>query len=249
MSENLQAGDDLVPARSASLLVAHTSQTNALLAKFFELFFNSLVNRSKKRLLKLRYNNSNLCARHNTPGADLVVGVTGEQSLAISGPSEGDTLGVTALLALLNELRLELINLALLLEVEDGDGAAGGSAEPVAVGGEDESVDLIAGGEGVEVLGLVKVPEHGGTVLATGSAEGSIGGDSDGVDVTGVTDVIGLETARSELPNLNAGQLSASLPSKWYEIVKGKFFPNPPIVQKVRKNKKKFVAVPIRQNG
>jgi hypothetical protein len=63
-------------------------------------------------------------------------------------------------------------------------------------------VDLIAGVEGVEVLGLVQVPEHGGTVLATGGAEGSVGGNGDGVDVAGVTDVVGLETARSELPNL-----------------------------------------------
>jgi hypothetical protein len=63
-------------------------------------------------------------------------------------------------------------------------------------------VDLIASVEGVEVLGLVEVPEHGGTVLATGGAEGSVGGDGDGVDVAGVTDVVGLETAGSELPNL-----------------------------------------------
>lgn len=74
-------------------------------------------------------------------------------------------------------------------------------------------MDLIASGEGVEVLGLVKVPEHGGTVLATGGAEGSVGGDGDGVDVSGVTDVVGLETAGSELPNLDAYQMLASIPS------------------------------------
>jgi hypothetical protein len=74
-------------------------------------------------------------------------------------------------------------------------------------------VDLIASGERVEVLGLVKVPEHGGTVLATGGAEGSVGGDGDGVDVSGVTDVVGLETAGSELPNLDADRMLASIPS------------------------------------
>jgi len=63
-------------------------------------------------------------------------------------------------------------------------------------------VDLVTGVEGLEVLGLVEIPEHGDTVLATGGAEGSIGGDGDGVDVTGVTDVIGLEAAGSELRNL-----------------------------------------------
>jgi hypothetical protein len=63
-------------------------------------------------------------------------------------------------------------------------------------------VDLITGVEGVEVLGLVEIPEHGDTVLATGGAEGAIGGDGDGVDVAGVTDVVSLETAGRELPNL-----------------------------------------------
>lgn len=65
-------------------------------------------------------------------------------------------------------------------------------------------MDLVTGVEGVEVLGLVEVPEHGGTVLAAGGAEGAIGGDGDGVDVAGVTDVVGLDTAGGELPNLFA---------------------------------------------
>lgn len=144
----------------------------------------------------------NLCPRVDDPSADLVVGVTGEQGVAIGRPGERDTLRLTGLLASVEEVRGELINLALLLKIKDDDGGRGGSAEPVAVGGEDESVDLIASSQGVEVLGLVEVPEHGGTVLATGSAKGSVGGDGDGVNVTSVTGVIGLDTARSELPNL-----------------------------------------------
>jgi hypothetical protein len=52
------------------------------------------------------------------------------------------------------------------------------------------------------VLGLVQVPEHGGTVLATGGAERAIGGDGDGVDVAGVTDVVSLDTAGGKLPDL-----------------------------------------------
>lgn len=64
-------------------------------------------------------------------------------------------------------------------------------------------MDLVVGVEGVEVLGLVEIPEHGGSVLTTGGAEGAIGGDGDGVDVTGVTDVVGLELAGGELPNLS----------------------------------------------
>ena len=143
-----------------------------------------------------------LSAGHDTPGADLIVGVTGEQGLAIGGPGEGDALGLAGLLADLDVLGLELVNLGLLLKVEDDDGRGGGGAEPVAVGGEDKGVDLVTGGERVQVLGLVQVPEHGGTVLATGGAERAIGGDGDGVDVTGVTDVVSLDTAGGELPDL-----------------------------------------------
>ena len=155
--------------------------------------FSSSPSRSRSRPLR---------TGHDTPGADDVVGVTSEQGLAIGGPGEGHTLGLAALLADGGELGLELVDLALLLEVEDDDGAGGGSAEPVAVGREDESVDLVVGVEGVQVLGLVKVPEHGGAVLATRSAERTVGGDGDSVNVAGVADVVGLQLAGVELPNL-----------------------------------------------
>jgi len=143
-----------------------------------------------------------LCPRHDTPGADLVVGVTSEQGLAISGPGQGDTLWLSALLANLNVLWLELVNLALLLEVKDDDAAGGGGAQPVSVWRENKGVDLVTGGQRVKVLGLVQVPEHGGTVLSTRCAEGTVRGDGDGVDVTSVASVVGLNAASSELPNL-----------------------------------------------
>lgn len=63
-------------------------------------------------------------------------------------------------------------------------------------------MDLVAGGEGVEVLGLVQVPEHGCAVFAAGGAEGAVGGDGDGVDVAGVADVVGLDAAGGEFPDL-----------------------------------------------
>ena len=144
----------------------------------------------------------NLRPGHDTPSADDVVGVTGEEGLAIGGPGQADALGVTALLSGSGELGLQLIDLALLLKVEDDDAAGGGSAQPVSVGGEDEGVDLVVGIERVQVLALVKIPQHGGTVLATGSAEGAIGGDGDGVDVAGVAAVVGLQLAGGQLPNL-----------------------------------------------
>jgi hypothetical protein len=52
------------------------------------------------------------------------------------------------------------------------------------------------------VLAVVEVPKHGDTVLATGGGEGTIWGDSEGVDVTSVAVVVGLQLALVELPDL-----------------------------------------------
>jgi len=97
---------------------------------------------------------------------------------------------------------LELVNLVLLLQVEDDDAAGSSSAEPVTVRRENESVNLVAGSEGVKVLGLVEIPEHGGSVLTTRCAKGTVWGDGDGVDVAGVANVVGLNAAGSEFPYL-----------------------------------------------
>ena len=52
------------------------------------------------------------------------------------------------------------------------------------------------------MLALIEVPKHGDTVLTTGGSEGSIGGDGKRVDVTSVAEVVGLQLALVELPNL-----------------------------------------------
>ena len=74
-----------------------------------------------------------LSPRHDTPAADAVISVSSKQSLAVGAPGQRDTLGLAALLANLHVLRLELVNLGLLLEVEDDDGARGGGTQPVTV--------------------------------------------------------------------------------------------------------------------
>lgn len=83
--------------------------------------------------------------RHDTPSTNLIVGIAGEKGLAISRPSQRDTLGVVALLADCGELRLELVNLALFLQVENDDAAGSSGTQPVSVGREDKSVDLVIG--------------------------------------------------------------------------------------------------------
>lgn len=63
-------------------------------------------------------------------------------------------------------------------------------------------MDLVSGGERVEVLGLVQIPKHGGAVLAARCAQRAVRRDSDGVDVAGMADVVGLDLAGREFPDL-----------------------------------------------
>ena len=72
-------------------------------------------------------------------------------------------------------------------------------------------MDLVTGGQGVEVLGLVEVPEHGCAVFAAGGTEGAVGGDGHGVDVAGVADVVGLDAAIGEFPYLRKEEIVSAV--------------------------------------
>jgi hypothetical protein len=137
----------------------------------------------------------NLSTRHDTPSTNLVICVAREQSLAVGAPSQANTLRLTRLFAHLHILRLELVNLALLFKVEDDNTAGSGSTKPVAIGRENKGVDLISSIERIEMLRFIQVPKHRGAILAAGSTERAVRRDGDGVDISSVTDVIGLDLA------------------------------------------------------
>jgi hypothetical protein len=92
------------------------------------------------------------------------------------------------------------------LQVKDLDARSGGGAQPVPVGGEDQSVDNVTSLQRVQVFALVQVPEHGDSVLSTGSGQRTVGRDREGVDVSGVSVVVGLELALGQLPDLHKGE-------------------------------------------
>lgn len=145
---------------------------------------------------------NHLLPRHNAPSSDQIIRVPRKQRLPIRAPRQAHTLRLPALLAHGRILGLQLVDLALLLEIEDDDGARRRGAQPVSVRGEDEGVDLVAGAQGVEVLGFIKIPKHGCAVFAAGGAQGAVGGDGHGVDVAGVAYVVRLNAAGGEFPDL-----------------------------------------------
>lgn len=143
-------------------------------------------------------------------GTNDVVSVTGKQGGTIRRPTErdaldGDSLGDEFLgILLLGEVRLEVRDDELLgLKIPDLDRRGSGGAQPVADRGEAQRMDDVAGLESGEVTTFIEIPEHGLAVLATGSAERTIRGDGDGVDVAGVADQVVAETAVSQRPDLD----------------------------------------------
>jgi hypothetical protein len=138
----------------------------------------------------------------NGPDTNLVVGVSSKQDLAIGRPGERDTLRGQRLLTDINEFRVEFVNKVLGFQVPDLDARFSSSAQPVAVRREAESIDDRASFQRVKMLAVVQVPEHGDTVLASGSAERTVGRDGNSVDVSSVAVVVGLELALGEIPDL-----------------------------------------------
>jgi len=67
----------------------------------------------------------------------------------------------------------------------------------------------------VETLSFVQVPKHGGSILSSGSTEGSIRGYTYGVNVSSVSNEVVSELAVSQGPNLDKTIPSTGY-NKWY---------------------------------
>ena len=138
------------------------------------------------------------------PDTDEVISVTREESATISAPGNGDTFGITSLsLTNLVEFRTKFINQRLVFQIPNLDGGGSGSTQPVTVGGEGKSVDNITSFQRVQVLGVVQIPKHDNTILTGGSTEGTIGRNSDSVDITVVTNEVGAKLELGKIPDLD----------------------------------------------
>jgi len=100
-------------------------------------------------------------------------------------------------------LRPQGVNNNLGLQIPDLDTLISGGTQPVSVGGEDEGVDDVSSIKGVETLALVQIPKHGSSILSSRSTKGAIGGYTDSVEVSSVSNEVISELAVSQGPNLN----------------------------------------------
>jgi len=127
------------------------------------------------------------------PNTDHVVGVTGEDGVGISTPCDRDAARSLGLGLEVGVGAGEFSDADLLLKIEDLDAVLGGSAEPVLVGVEDELIHLGSSLEPVGALALLEVPDEDGALLASSSAEGALGGNTDGVEVASGTGEVELQ--------------------------------------------------------
>jgi hypothetical protein len=79
----------------------------------------------------------------------------------------------------------------------------GGSTQPISGWAEDQRVDDISGFEGIQVLSFVEIPQHGGSVSSSRSAQRTIRRDGNSVDVTRVTNEVGSQLAGGQVPYLD----------------------------------------------
>ena len=57
--------------------------------------------------------------------------------------------------------------------------------------------------QGVKMLVVGEIPKHSLAVLAAAGAQGAVGGEGDGVKISGVADVVGLQLAVGQVPHLD----------------------------------------------
>jgi hypothetical protein len=106
----------------------------------------------------------------------------------------GDLIKVFGSQSIDNNLGLKIPDLDLLISC---------CTQPVTVGREAEGVNDLTSIEGVETLSFVQVPEHGSSILSSGSTEGSIRGYAYGVEVSGMSDEVIAKLAVGQRPYLD----------------------------------------------
>jgi len=138
----------------------------------------------------------------NIEHRDVTVRLTREQSVTVSAPGKRHPGRETSLVLLLLRREDLLLN-ALVLQIPNLDGLIRRSDQPVVLRGEGKVVDRGGGVQGVQVLAIVDIPEHGGTVLTSRRAEGTVRRDGDRVDRGAVAREVVAELAVVQVPHLD----------------------------------------------
>jgi len=152
---------------------------------------------------ELKSSLKNICLCNVLPDTNNLIAVTSKDGARISAPSNTETSRVLGHRLKVRSLLGELSNAALLLKIKDLDAVLGGGADPVLGWVEDKLIDLATSLELVHALALLKIPDEDGTLLASSSAERTLGGNTDGVKVASSTSEVELQLEVLKAPDLD----------------------------------------------
>lgn len=146
------------------------------------------------------------------PDADLVVTVSGEQGLSVSGPGQRQALWWFGLWVVGGNSWTQFFDHLLACQIPNLDGWSISDTQPVTVWREAQSVDDIVVIQSVQVLAVIQIPQQSFAVLSSWSAQGAIGRDGNGVQVSVVSVMVQLEFAVGQVPDLDG-----AIPTGWHD--------------------------------
>lgn len=135
---------------------------------------------------------------HDLPSTDDVISVTSEQNLTIGRPSQGDRSGLLTL----EVIKDKNLTKSSSTEIVDLNASSGGSGNPVTSGGESQTENLVSVRKSIRERAVLDAPDEDGTLLTTGSTDGSIRGKNGTVDVVLVTNEVSSNLTRDNIPRL-----------------------------------------------
>lgn len=155
----------------------------------------------------------------NLPYTNLVVAIASEQSLSVSWPGEWQALWWIGLWRIISrDSRTKFLNHLLACQIPNFNRRSIGDTQPVAIGREAQGIDDVVVVQSVQVLAIIQIPQQSLAILATGSAQWSIGRDSDGVQISIVSIVVQLQLAICQIPDLN-GAIPATADDDWIDLI------------------------------
>ena len=130
---------------------------------------------------------------------DDIVGISSKQGGSIGRPCQARALWHFVS----NIFRAKSVHNNLGFQVPDLNAVVSGSAQPIAVWREAQSIDDFTSIQAVQTLSFVQIPEHRSVILTTRSGKRAIGGDTNSVQISSVSDQVVSKLAVGQVPDLD----------------------------------------------
>lgn len=156
----------------------------------------------------------------NLPDADLVIGITGEESLSISWPGKWQALWWIGLGWVVRwDSWTQFFDHLLACQIPNLDWWSISDAQPVTVWREAQSVDDVVVIQSVQMLAVIQIPQQSFAILSSRCAQWAVRWDGDSVQVSVVSIMVQLQFAVGQIPDLN-GAIPTSRDDDWIHLIR-----------------------------